>query len=109
MYLCKQKGIRNSVICFEQFHSLPNNIQPPMLKCLFVFIVSFFSLSVLAQDKKIDSSIVNEQTLESDALTDDDYAALFDDLEAFLDSLLKPRSYLLINLSMSRGYFNYKV
>ncbi len=49
-----------------------------------------------------------ELKLEEDEDDLDDLDELMSDLDAFLDSLLRPRSSLLINLSMSRGYYNYK-
>ncbi|MBI5373749.1 MAG: hypothetical protein HZA79_17115 [Sphingobacteriales bacterium] len=36
-----------------------------------------------------------------------DYDALFRDFDAFMDSLLTPRSYSLLSLSVGKGYYNY--
>ena len=36
-----------------------------------------------------------------------DYDELFQDFEAFMDSILTPRSYFMPSLSISRGYFNF--
>ena len=43
-----------------------------------------------------------------DEFADEDWADLLKDLDLFLDSLLMPRSYALVGLSVSPGYFNYK-
>ncbi|MGZ3857943.1 MAG: hypothetical protein ACXVMS_00330 [Flavisolibacter sp.] len=37
-----------------------------------------------------------------------DYDALFSEMDAFLDSLLAPRNFTLINIGLSTGYFDYK-
>jgi hypothetical protein len=36
-----------------------------------------------------------------------DYEDLLSDLDLFLDSILAPRSYFLVNLSVAQGYFNF--
>src|SRR5882757_1227401 len=35
------------------------------------------------------------------------YDDLLDDLDTFLDSILAPRSFFLVNLSVGQGYFNF--
>jgi hypothetical protein len=37
-----------------------------------------------------------------------DYDALFSELDSFLDSILAPRNFTLINLGMTTGFFNYE-
>ena len=37
-----------------------------------------------------------------------DYDALFSELDAFLDSLMTPRDFTLINVGVTSGYFNYE-
>ena len=37
-----------------------------------------------------------------------DYDALFSELDAFLDSLMTPRDFTLINVGITSGYFNYE-
>jgi hypothetical protein len=37
-----------------------------------------------------------------------DYDVLFSDLDAFLDSILAPRNFTLINLGITTGFFNYE-
>ena len=45
---------------------------------------------------------------DSSALEDDlDIDALLNDLDLFLDSILAPRSYVLLNVSMTQGYFTF--
>lgn len=46
-----------------------------------------------------------DQDLFSDTAID--YDELLNDLDAFLDSILNPRSYFLANVSAGSGYFNY--
>ena len=56
------------------------------------------------------SPVVNAATVATDssALDEDmDIDALLNDLDLFLDSILAPRSYVLLNLSMTQGYFNF--
>jgi hypothetical protein len=59
-----------------------------------------------AQKKSVNDTL----DVENDALIGDslfDYDDLFRDFDAFMDSLLTPRSYSLISLSHSKAYFNY--
>jgi hypothetical protein len=37
-----------------------------------------------------------------------DYDALFSELDIFLDSLMEPRNFMLVNLGVTTGYFNYE-
>lgn len=62
----------------------------------------------MAQTDPKDSSLVKQD--DGIALLDTtiDYDAFFDEFEAFMDSILNPRSYLMINVSMNRAYFNYR-
>ena len=36
------------------------------------------------------------------------YEELFQDFDAFMDSILSPQSYFLASLSMSNGYYNFE-
>src|SRR5690606_38790559 len=76
----------------------------------FVAILSLLILAghgaVCAQDPVKDSSAVVADDIDFDSLEDLD--ALMDDLEAFMDSILRPRSFLAVNFSVTQGYFNYK-
>ncbi|HEU4633596.1 MAG TPA: hypothetical protein VFS22_06410, partial [Flavisolibacter sp.] len=49
---------------------------------------------------------VKEQPAIDTSFTD--YDALFSELDSFLDSLLAPRDFTLINLSATTGFFNYE-
>jgi len=69
-------------------------------------IVSLLCANTYAQDSKADSVIVPAKDL-SLIDTTIDYDALFRDFDAFMDSLLTPRSYSLVSLSVGKGYYNY--
>jgi hypothetical protein len=78
-----------------------------MLKKWFLLLVitlpGFFAY---AQKTPVDTSINSfNQILASDTTLD--YDQLFSDFEAFMDSILTPRSYFMPTLSVSRGYFNF--
>jgi hypothetical protein len=73
-----------------------------ILSLLFVAVPG----AVSAQDPVKDTSAVVADDIDFDSLEDLD--ALMDDLEAFMDSILRPRSFLAVNISLTQGYFNYK-
>jgi len=73
-----------------------------------VFIVICFVLSAglaYAQTPERDSTPVSSNDLAID--TSIDYDDLFNEFDLFLDSILKPRSYFLVNMSVGQGYFNF--
>jgi hypothetical protein len=64
-------------------------------------------LSVQAQKTTPADSLI---MLDKDLFAGDttiDYDELFQDFEAFMDSILTPRSYFMPSLSVSRGYFSF--
>jgi hypothetical protein len=68
-----------------------------MRKLLVLFVCCLLFKNGIAQKDSLHPAI-NAQV---------DYDVLFDELDSFLDSLLKPRSYTLINLSAGRNFFDY--
>jgi hypothetical protein len=77
------------------------------LKCMIPWIAILSALTGFSQTRAIDT--IPQVGIESLAVdTSLDYEDMMNDLGDFLDSLLAPRSYLLISASASRGYFNYK-
>ena len=77
-----------------------------MLK-LALIIVTFFFITVpgLTQTSRDTVPVATTEHLEIDTTLDFD--ELMNDLDLFLDSLLKPRSYFLVNFSLGSNYFNY--
>lgn len=78
-------------------------------KYILIALLSLFSgVMVQAQDNPPKDTI--PISIEDDLAMDTtlDYDDLLDDFMSFIDSLLAPRSYLLINVSGSANYFNYK-
>src|SRR5215211_5983760 len=71
-----------------------------MLRRVVLFaLVGLISVSAVAQKP-------SRQTTIDTSFTDYDF--LFNELDAFLDSLITPRNFTLVNLGMSNGYFNYE-
>src|SRR5215207_11046722 len=68
-------------------------------KICFFILGLFISGSAIAQKP-------GKQTAIDTSFTD--YDALFDELDVFLDSLMTPRNFLLLNVSVNSGYFNYE-
>src|SRR5687767_14197313 len=62
--------------------------------------------SAHAQTNPVDTSVISHQ---EDLFIDTtiDYDELFQDFEAFMDSILMPESYFMPSLSVGRGYFNF--
>lgn len=60
-----------------------------------VFFLSLFFLSREASAQK---------PLPADSL--EDYDMMFREMDSFFDSLMRPRSYLLVNVGFTNGYFN---
>jgi hypothetical protein len=68
----------------------------------------FLIINICASAQK--KPVVDTVGLESTEILGDsllDYDELFRDFDAFMDSILTPRSYTLLSLSHSMGYFNY--
>lgn len=73
----------------------------PLKRFLIIFIIIATGTLGQAQEKKKDSSSILEDTLFTD------YDALFSELDSFLDSIMAPRSFTLLNLSANRSYYSY--
>src|SRR3569833_158725 len=69
-------------------------------KIIFAFILSFL-ISGFASAQKPEK----QQPAIDTSYTD--YDALFSEMDAFLDSILAPRNFTLINLGATTAYFNY--
>lgn len=78
-----------------------------MIKRIFTILgLQFFGLTVFSQENPADTLLlpVPQLAIDSSIYYDD----LFQDLEAFLDSISAPRSYFLSSISLGKGYFNFK-
>ena len=71
-----------------------------------VLVFTILGWSAHAQTIPADSAISKEMALILNDSTID-YEELYQDFEAFMDSILTPRSYIMPSLSISRGYFNF--
>lgn len=77
-----------------------------MSKRILITAGFFFSVIVgFSQENPKDSSINSLASIVGADSLDDD--ALMDELISFMDSLLKPKSYLLTSVSAANGLFNY--
>jgi hypothetical protein len=65
------------------------------------FIVSFFIATTSIAQKPVTDSFSVDTSFT-------DYDLLFNELDAFLDSITAPRSFTLFNLGISNGYFSYR-
>lgn len=71
-----------------------------MKKQLLILLVAVCCSGILMAQKR--------EPAKSDASSDiPDYDVLFDELDAFLDSLLAPRSYTIAGISAGTGFFDY--
>src|ERR1700682_3278356 len=80
----------------------------PMLK-KWSILLAFMMLGVAAytQGSTPDSVIIpTKENLVIDTTLD--YGQLFQDFDAFMDSILSPPSYFLGSLSVGKGYFNFE-
>jgi hypothetical protein len=76
-------------------------------KCLIICLLLLPAMDGFSQTSPADT--IPTSGMESLAVdTSLDYDEMMDELGDFLDSLLSPRSYFLINATASSGYFNYK-
>ena len=73
--------------------------------CL-IMIFHLVGIAVFAQANPKDTSLSKSESLIID--TSLDYDILFNELDAFLDSISSPHSYTLAALVFQKGYFNYK-
>jgi hypothetical protein len=78
-----------------------------MLKKWFILLAILLPAAAFSQNSPPDSVIVpaTDVTL---ADTTFDYDALFQDFDAFMDSILSPHSYFLGSLSVNRGVYNFE-
>lgn len=63
------------------------------------------AIAAYPQTKAVDSVIISHKDI-SVLDTTINYEELFQDLDAFMDSILSPHSYFLASLSLSKGYYN---
>ncbi len=75
-------------------------------KCCILVIILLAGRTAFAQNTPPDTTL---QPFDKSLLIDTsyDYDELFKDLDAFLDSILAPRSYWLGSVSFSNGYYNF--
>jgi hypothetical protein len=91
--------------------NLPSAYNCQMIKKWFI-LPAFLLLYLSATSQKgeaVDSSFAQAAALSVDT-TDEallDFDELFRDFDAFMDSILTPRSYLLASVSLGKSYFNY--
>lgn len=69
---------------------------------------AFLALGCAAysQHSSADSAIAPSKEIH--AADTIDYDALFQDFDAFMDSILSPNSYFLMSISMGKGYYNFE-
>ena len=79
----------------------------PMLKkwsILSAFLVA--GVATYSQGSSVDSVIVPSKQVTIDTTLD--YESLFQDFDAFMDSILSPHSYFMGSLSAGKGYYNFE-
>jgi hypothetical protein len=75
-------------------------------KTIFIICLAMSACFAYSQNSKTDTlPAAVDNSLAMD--TSMDYDDLMDDLSLFLDSILAPHSYFLVNLSVGQGYFNF--
>lgn len=79
-----------------------------MLKKWFILLAFFIQAVAFSQSKAGGDSVIAPDKQLTLIDTTIDYDALFQDFDAFMDSILSPHSYLLTSLSVSRGYYNFE-
>lgn len=79
-----------------------------MLKKWSIFLTFLLSAAVaLSQSNTTDTAIAPGKVKDIPLVdTSIDYDALFQDFDAFMDSILSPHSYFLASLSLGKGYYN---
>jgi hypothetical protein len=73
----------------------------------YLIIVSLFLLSVPGYSQSTTDTVPVSTIGTPDVDTTFDYDELMDELDLFLDSLLRPKSFFLVNFSLGSNYFNY--
>jgi len=81
---------------------------PALRKTGIAFLAAlFWGMPLFSQDPVADSAGRVPSSLSLSDTTDLDFDFLFDEFAQFLDSLSRPRSYLMAGISMGRGYYSY--
>ena len=78
----------------------------PMLK-KWLILLTLLPVAVFCQNSTPDTAIDKNKDIPL-ADTTFDYEALFQDFDAFMDSILAPHSYFMASVSMSKGYYNFE-
>lgn len=75
-------------------------------KCYLILAFNILGITAFSQDNPRDTTIV---PTDISFLIDTtiDYGEIFQDFEAFMDSILSPHSYFMANLSMGKGVYNF--
>lgn len=69
---------------------------------------AFLALGCAAYSQHSSADSVIAPTKEINPADTIDYDQLFQDFDAFMDSILTPNSYFLMSLSMGKGYYNFE-
>src|ERR1041385_8610429 len=77
-----------------------------MFKSLYLILVLNLTGIVVCAQTPADTSLKKTDDIFAD--TSIDYDALFNEMEAFLDSISSPHSYTLAAFTFGKGFFNYK-
>ena len=80
---------------------------PTIMIKRYLIIVFFFLLSVPGFSQTTGDTIPASTIKIPDVDTSLNYDELMNELDLFLDSLLKPKSFFLVNFSLGSNYFNY--
>lgn len=72
-----------------------------------ILVFHLTGIALFSQVNPVDTSLKKSEPAVIDTTLDYD-DKIFDELEAFLDSILSPHNYFLTALSIQRGYFNYQ-
>lgn len=78
-----------------------------MLKSLLILLITIMlCIAAYPQGNTRDTAIRPADIVAADT-SSIDYDELFNDFDAFMDSILSPRSYLLASVSVTKGYYNF--
>jgi hypothetical protein len=72
-----------------------------------LIITCFFVPGSFAFSQSTGKDTIPQRNADDLIIDSTDYEDLLNDLDLFLDSILTPRSYVLLNLSAGQGYFNF--
>jgi hypothetical protein len=75
-------------------------------KLLITLLLSVMATTAFTQENRADTSLLPGDPLSDTSILD--YDELFRDFDAFMDSILSPRSFLLTSLSAGRGYYTFE-